>query len=230
MKRWSRSVTGYLSNGLASAAFLLIAIASLAGGCDRPASKNDGGDTTASPVVSKLSPSLAGKRITVRGKLFMFKCGQGIGLDSGQAICMVGMPPKSDFGDPYAAMNDKPPLEVTGTLRLFHDSNDHYFFQYETTQVRIMTEYKDRTAVSSGGSQLSQALVGKRITIHGRLEGFKCGSSVELEDGEFVCLIDVHPKAIDMPYPGMFDKPVEATGTLRFFHNTTPVDETGFSQ
>src|SRR5262249_43857757 len=80
------------------------------------------------------------------------------------------------------------------------------------------------------GSQLSQALVGKRITIHGRLEGFKCDASVELEDGEFVCLISVHSKGIDIPYPGMFDKPVEATGTLRFFHNTTPIDETGFSQ
>jgi len=137
-KSRSKSVRSYRSKGLGSAAFFLITIAILAGGCNHPSSKNNGSSTAVLVAVSQLSPSLAGKRITVRGKLFMFKCGQGIGLDSGQAICLVGMPPKSDFGDPYAAMNDKPPLEVTGTLRLFHDSNEHYFFQYGTTQVRVM--------------------------------------------------------------------------------------------
>ncbi len=228
-------LVSHFSNGLASAAFFLIAIAILAGGCSHPASKNDGGNTTAAVAVSQLSPSLAGKRITVRGKLFMFKCGQGIGLESGQAICLVDMPPKSAFGDPYAGTNDKPPLEVTGTLRFFHDSaplderpsqweHDHYYFEYSTTQVRIMTEYMNNNTVSTVGSQLSPSLVGKRITIRGKLLFFKC-VSIELDDEEMVCLQDMHPKPMHEPYPGMFDKRVEATGTLRFFHDSTPMDE-----
>lgn len=226
-------MTAYLSNGFSSTAFLLIAIAVLVGGCNHPRSKDDGGNATASPVVSELSPSLAGKRITVWGKLFMFKCGQGIGLDSGQAICLVGMPAKSAFGDPYAGMNDKPPLEVTGTLRFFHDStqHDHYYFEYSTTQVRIMTEYMNNNTVSAAGSQLSQALVGKRITVRGKLLSFKCGGGIQLDDEEIVCLEQMHPKSIfNDPYVEMYDKRVEATGTLRFSHDSTPIDETTASQ
>ena len=240
----SGSVTRYLPNGLGSAAFFLIAFAIPVAGCNHATSKDDGGSATASPHVSELSPSLVGKRITVWGKLFMFKCGQGIGLEDGEAICLVGMPAKSAFGDPYAGMNDKPPLEVTGTLRFFHDStppderrplerqHDHYYFEYSTTQVRIMTEYMNNDTVSAAGSQLSQALVGKRITIRGKLLpiGFKCGPSIELDDGEAICLEDMRPKPISNPYPGMFDKRVEATGILRFFHNTTPIDENIASQ
>ena len=228
---------GYLSNGLGSAAFLLTTIAVLAGGCNHPGSKNSGNNTTAPVAVSQLSPSLAGKRITVRGKLFMFKCGQGIQLDDGDVVCLVDMPSKSAFGDPYAGMNDKPPLEVTGTLRFFHDStppderrpldrqHDHYYFEYSTTHVRLMTEFMNSNTVSAAGSQLSQALVGKRITIRGKLLLFKCGPSIELDDGEAICLEDMHPKPISHPYPGMFEKRVEATGTLRFFHDPTPLDE-----
>jgi hypothetical protein len=233
----SMRLVSHLSNGLASAAFFLIAIAILAGGCNHPGSKNSGSNTTAPVAVSQLSAAHAGKRITVRGKLFMFKCGQGIQLDDGDVVCLVDMPPKSAFGDPYAGMTDKPPLEVTGILRFFHDStppdasrplerqHDHYYFEYSTTQVRLFTGYVDNTTASSAGSQLSQALVGKRITLRGKLLGFKCGPSIELDDGEMVCLEDMHPKSTYEPYPGMFDKRVEATGTLRFFHDSTPMDE-----
>ena len=222
MRLRSRSGKDCLSNGFGSTAFFLIAIAILTGGCKHPRSKDDGANTAVPVIISQLSPSLAGKRITVRGKLFMFKCGQGIGLDSGQAICLVGMPPKPGFDDPFAGVDDKP-IEVTGTLRFFHDSipldttrptlwqHDHYYFEKETTQVRIMTEYIANTKVSSAESQLSQALVGKRITIRGKvleLVGLKCGPGIELDDGETVCLENYEP------YPGMFDKRVEATGTL----------------
>jgi len=162
----------------------------------------------------------------------MFKCGQGIGLESGQAICLVGMPPKPGLDDPFAGVDDKP-IEVTGTLRFFHDSiHDHYYFERETAQVRIMTEYIADTRVSSAGSQLSQALVGKRITIRGKLFllGFQCGPSIELDDGEMVCLEQRVSKSVGDPYPGMYEKRVEATGTLRFFHDPTPMDETTGSQ
>src|SRR5882724_7913454 len=121
MRLGSRSAKDCLSNGLGSTTFFLIAIAILAGGCKHPRSKDDGANTAVPVTVSQLSPSLTGKRITVRGKLFMFKCGQGIGLDSGQAICLVGTPPKPGFDDPFAGVDGKP-IEVTGTLRFFHDS------------------------------------------------------------------------------------------------------------
>jgi hypothetical protein len=85
---------------------------------------------------------------------------------------------------------------------------------------------EDATAPSSPVSRLSQTLVGKRITIRGKLLTFKCGQGIQLDDEEIVCLIDMHPKSSDDPYPEMYDKLVEATGTLRFYHNPTPVDET----
>jgi hypothetical protein len=238
----NRSVKDCLSNGLGSTGFFLIAIAILTGGCKHPRSKDDGAYTAVPVAVSQLSPSLAGKRITVRGKLFMFKCGQGIGLDSGQAICLVGMPPKPGFDDPFAGVDDKS-IEVTGTLKFFHDSipsdttrpalwqHDHYYFEKETAQVRIMSEHIADTRVSSAGSQLSQALVGKRITIRGKLLAFKCGGGIQLDDEETVCLEQMHPKPIfNDPYPEMNDKRVEATGTLRFYHDPTPIDETTASQ
>lgn len=224
----------YLANGLGSVLWITIAI--LAGGCNHPPSKNDDNKPAAPSVVSQLSPSLAGKRITVRGKLFMFKCGQGVQLDNGDVVCLVDTTPKSALDQPFAGMDDKP-LEVTGTLRFFHDSalldetrpmqrqHDHYYFEYETTEVRVMSEYMDNTTASATGSQLSKALVGKRITVRGKLLLFKCGPSIELDDGEVICIQDTRPKPISYPYPGMFDKHVEATGTLRFFHNLAPMDE-----
>lgn len=344
-------MTRYLSNQLARHVYFLIAIAFLAGGCKHSASKNDGGDITAISAGSQISQTLVGKRITIRGGLFRFKCGPGIQFDDGAVICLVDIPSESGLDDPYAEMyeklveatgtlrfyHDSTPLddtkptqrqhdhyylekentqlriianytndaaastarsrlsalvgkrttirgklqdfglpvclgillddgevvcledprpkpisepypgmlerrvEATGTLRFFHDPTvmdenapparvpDHYYFESETTQVRVMTEYIDNATVSSAGSQLSHAFVGKRITVRGKLVLFKCGPSIELDDGEFVCLEQMHPKS-GTPYPGMFDKPVEATGTLRFYHDSTPIDETTPSQ
>ena len=87
-----------------------------------------------------------------------------------------------------------------------------------------MTETMNNNTVSAAGSQLSQALVGKRITIRGKLlpVGFQCGPSIEPDDEEAICLEDIRPKP---PYLGMFEKRVEAIGTLRFFHDPTPMDE-----
>jgi hypothetical protein len=72
----------YLSNGLDWAAFILIVVAILAGGCHHPRSKNDG-DTTAISAGSQLSQTRVGKRVTIRGGLFRFKCGPGIQFDDG---------------------------------------------------------------------------------------------------------------------------------------------------
>src|SRR5437879_251079 len=105
MKSWSRSATGCLSNGLGSAAFFLIAIAILAGGCNHPPLKNES-NTTTSSAVSRVSQTLVGKRITIRGKLLGFKCGLGIQLDDEEVVCLQDMVAKS-VEDPYPEMYDK---------------------------------------------------------------------------------------------------------------------------
>ena len=144
MESWGRTVTGYLSNGLGSTAFLLVAIAILAGGCNHP-------NPTTSSAVSRLSQTLVGKRITIRGKLLTFKCGQGIQLDDEEVVCLIDMHPKPISDDPYPEMYDKL-VEATGTLRFYHNptplknepvafqrADDHYYFEEETTQVRLST-------------------------------------------------------------------------------------------
>jgi len=236
MKLWSRSATGYLSNELGSAALFFIAIAILAGGCNHPRSKDDG-DTTAISAGSQLSQALVGKRITIRGGLFRFKCGPGIQFDDGAVVCLVDVPLKSGLDDPYAEMYEKL-VKATGTLRFYHAStpldgtrstqgqHDHYYFERETTQARIIANYTNDAAASAARSKLS-ALVGKRTTIRGKLQdfGFPVCLAIQLDDEEVVCLEDKRPKPISNPYPEMFEKRVEATGTLRFFHDPTVMDE-----
>src|SRR6267154_234884 len=232
MKLWSRSATGYLSNELGSAALFFIAIAILAGGCNHPRSKDDG-DTTAISAGSQLSQALVGKRITIRGGLFRFKCGPGIQFDDGAVVCLVDIPLKSGLDDPYAEMYEKL-VKATGTLRFYHAStpldgtrstqgqHDHYYFERETAQVRIIANYTNDAAASAARSKLS-ALVGKRTTIRGKLQdfGFPVCLAIQLDDEEVVCL--EFAKSVEDPYPGMFEKRVEATGTLRFYHNPTPL-------
>lgn len=231
-----RSVKRYLSNGLYWTAFLLIAVAISEGGCHRPPSKNDG-DTTPLSAGSQLSRTLVGKRITIRGGLFRFKCGPGIQFDDGVVVCLVDIPPKSRLDDPYAEMYEKL-VEATGTLRFYHDStpldetrttqqqHDHYYLERETAQLRIISNYYNSNTEATAKSQLS-ALVGKRITIRGKLQGFiiMCGLGILLDNEEVVCLEGKRPKTVSNPYPGMFEKRVEATGTLRFFHDPRVMDE-----
>jgi hypothetical protein len=230
----NRSVKRYLSNGLDWTAFLLIAVAIAAGGCHRPRSKNDG-DTTAISARSQLSQTLIGKRVTIRGGLFRFKCGPGIQFDDGAVVCLVDIPPKSGLDDPYAEMYEKL-VEATGTLRFYHDStpldgtrptqpqHDHYYLETETTQSRVISNYYSSATEATAKSQLS-VLVGKRITIRGKLLSFSivCGLGILLDDEDVVCLEDKRPNS--HPYPGMFEKRVEATGTLRFFHDPRVMDE-----
>jgi hypothetical protein len=233
MKLWCTSMAGYLSKKHGSAVFILIAIAIGAGGCSHPGSKNEG-NTTAPPVVSQLSQTLVGKRITIRGELLIFKCGLGISIDSGEAVCLTYINPKDTSNELYPKTHDKF-AEATGTLRFYHDTTpvnerpaisrdtDYYYFERETTQVRLIN---NDARPSFPGSQLSQALVGKRITIRGKLVTSKCGQGIQLDDEEIICLEDKVAKSVYVdPYAEMYDKLVEATGTLRFYHDTTPVDE-----
>lgn len=230
-------MTGYLSKGIGSAAFLLITIAILAGGCHRSRSKNDG-DTTALSAGSQLSQTLVGKRITIRGGLFRFKCGPGIQFDDGAVVCLLNIPPKSGLDDPYAEMYEKL-VEATGTLRFGHDStpldetrttqqqHDHYYLETEIAQLRVISNYAVQSAEWAAKSQFS-ALVGKRIAIRGKLLsfGFPICPGILLDDEEVVCLEDKHSKPVFKdPYRKMYDKRVEATGTLRFFHDPSVMDE-----
>jgi hypothetical protein len=235
-KLWSKNVKGYLSNELDWAAFLLTTMAILVGGCNHSRPKNDG-ETTVITAGSQLSQALVGKRVTIRGGLFKFKCGPGIQFGDGGVVCLVDIPAKSGLDDSYAEMYEKL-VEATGTLRFYHNSTppdearptqrqqDHYYFEKETTQVRIIANYTNDAAASVARSQLS-ALVGKRTTIRGKLQdfGFPVCLGILLDDGEVVCLEDKRPKPIADPYPGMFEKQVEAIGTLRFFHDATVMDE-----
>ena len=81
-------------------------------------------------------------------------------------------------------------------------------------------------AAPSQISKLSQALVGKQITVRGSLVVGKPGACVVLENQQEVCLIEMHPKgASDNPFSGMYDKLVEATGTLKFYRGTAPAGQ-----
>jgi hypothetical protein len=71
------------------------------------------------------------------------------------------------------------------------------------------------TTASAAVSRLSQALVGERIIIRGKLLLLKCGQAIELEDGEVVCLEFIHPKSVsDDPYDGMYEKRVAGGARL----------------
>jgi hypothetical protein len=230
----SRNAKDCLSNGVVSSAFVLIAVAILASACKQAPSKIDSGNTPAPPLVSQISPALLGQRITVRGEILMFKCGLGISTESGQAICLFEVPPPPGSDNPYAEMIDKI-VDATGTLRLYSgdpaladkpelalSQRGHYYFEKGTIQLKHL-DYVSPVAASLAGPQLSKSLIGKRITIRGKLVSFlfQCGPGIELDGGQFVCIETTHSN----PYPGMFDKRVEATGTLMLFHNSTPYDE-----
>jgi hypothetical protein len=229
----SGSVKDCLSNLVGPSAFFLIAVAILASACKQAPSKIDSGNTAAPPLVSELSPALLGQRITVRGEILMFKCGPGISTEAGQAICLFEVPPAPGSADPYAAMLENI-VDATGTLRFYSDpalankpglalyQRGHYYFEKGTIQLKHLN-YVAPVAASLAGHQLSKSLVGKRITIRGKLVLFifQCGPGIELDDGGSVCIETMHSN----PFPGMFGKRVEATGTLRFFHDSTPYDE-----
>lgn len=73
--------------------------------------------------------------------------------------------------------------------------------------------------VISEVSQVSQALVGKRITIHGKfsLRG-KVGPYVSLDNRQTVYLESKGSFTWGKPYSDMDGKLVEASGTLKFYH------------
>jgi|SRR5579864_2555808 len=78
---------------------------------------------------------------------------------------------------------------------------------------------KAATAVSDEKSQVSQALVGKQITISGRFSlQCKVGACIGLDNRQVVYLVPKGSFTWGKPYSEIDGKLVAATGTLRFYH------------
>ena len=82
---------------------------------------------------------------------------------------------------------------------------------------------EDTTAISH---QVSQSLVGKQITIRGRFSSLTKGDPHIVLDNHQDVWIGPRESAFEENYSRMDGKLVEATGTLRFYHNPAPVYET----
>ena len=82
---------------------------------------------------------------------------------------------------------------------------------------------EDTTAVSH---EVSQTLVGRQITIRGKFSSLVKGDPYVVLDNQQEVYIGPRESTLEDTYSSMDGKLVEATGTLRFYHNPTPVDET----
>lgn len=82
---------------------------------------------------------------------------------------------------------------------------------------------EDTTAVSH---EVSQTLVGRQITIRGKFSSLLKGGPGVVLDNQQEVYIEPRESKLEDTYSRMDGKLVEATGTLRFYHNPAPVDET----
>lgn len=82
------------------------------------------------------------------------------------------------------------------------------------------------SAASDEVSQVSQSLVGKQITIHGKFSSLVKGDPYVVLDNRQEVWIGPRESRLEESYSKMDGKLVEATGTLRFSHKPAPVDET----
>jgi len=140
-------VTGHLSKGLFTAAFLSIAIVALAGGCNHPHSTPE--DATA--VSHEVSQTLVGRQITIRGEFASRVKGDPYVVLDNQQEVYIG-PRETALEDTYSRMDGKL-VEATGTLRFSHNpapvdetkqrakqrEPDHFYFEAKTTQLRLVS-------------------------------------------------------------------------------------------
>jgi len=82
---------------------------------------------------------------------------------------------------------------------------------------------EDAAAVSH---EVSQTLVGSQITIRGKFSSLVKGDPYVVLDNQQEVWIGPRESRLEDTYSRMDGKLVEATGTLRFYHNPAPVDET----
>jgi hypothetical protein len=136
-------VTGHLSKGLFTAAFLSIIVVALAGGCNHPHSTPE--DATA--VSHEVSQTLVGRQITIRGEFASRVKGDPYVVPDNQQEVWIG-PRESTLEDTYSRMDGKL-VEATGTLRFYHNpapvdetrqrEPDHFYFEAKTTQLRLVS-------------------------------------------------------------------------------------------
>jgi hypothetical protein len=81
------------------------------------------------------------------------------------------------------------------------------------------------TAASDEVSQVSHTLVGKQITIRGKFHSLTKGGPYVVLDNQQEVYLEPRSSASEDTYSKMDGKLVEATGTLRFYHEPEPVDE-----
>ena len=141
-------MSGHRLKGLCAAIFLSIAVVVLAGGCNHQRSTPE--DTTA--VSHEVSQALVGKQITIHGRFSLdCKLPACILLDNQQVVYLVHTKSESiTQGEPYSEMEDKR-VAATGILRFYHDPDytgrpslvarlpDHFYFDADTTQVRLVS-------------------------------------------------------------------------------------------
>lgn len=139
-------MAGNLSKCLC-AAILLITVVVPVGACNQSRFTPEGA-TASSDEVSKVSQALVGKRITIRGKFSLLSkiALASVWLDSHEAVYLQH---KGEWGPPYSKWEGKR-VVVTGTLRFHHYPPaeptdrpvarpfDHYYFDEETTEVRLV--------------------------------------------------------------------------------------------
>lgn len=140
-------MTRHFSKGLRVCAGLSIMMVVLMGGCEYPRRRPEAA-TAVSDEVSQVSPALVGKRITIRGRFSLRSkiTVASVWLDSQQVVYLQR---KGEWGPPYSAIEGKL-VSATGTLRFYHDPDsnptdravarlpDHFYFDGETTQVRLI--------------------------------------------------------------------------------------------
>jgi hypothetical protein len=139
-------VTGHISKGFRTAAFLSIAIVIPAGGCGHRSSTPENAITDSYEVLR----TLIGKQVTIRGKFSLLgKFGPYVLLGNQQVVYLV---PRGSFtwGEPYSEMEGKL-VAATGTLSFYHAPNaesadpamaqapDYFYFEAETAQLRLIS-------------------------------------------------------------------------------------------
>ena len=148
MRQWRRIVAGNLSKCLCAAAILSITVVALAAACKHSRSIPEGA-TAASDKVSQVSQALVGKRITIRGKFSLRSkiTVASVWLDSHEVVYLQH---EGEWGPPYSKWEGKL-VAVTGILRFYHAPAaeptgrtvarlpDHFYFDAETTQVRLVS-------------------------------------------------------------------------------------------
>jgi len=123
----------------------------LAGGCSGPRSIPEGATAAskgATEASNEVSQALIGKQITIRGRLLFGKSGLFIALDNQQEVDLV-FRESSTTEVPYSEMHGKR-VAATGILKFYKAPPavptprpvqrlpDFYYFNLETTQIRLI--------------------------------------------------------------------------------------------